>query len=450
MDEPAEPTQSEMMHREAAQQAVSEIAQLARTWPVKRAWLPLNKRATSAAAISTASPVRSSPLLRLVSYNLLAQHLIRRNTFPYCSKQTLRLHHRRQQLTAELLHYDADIYALQEVDADHFEQHYQPLMGERGYDGRFGTAEDKMHGCALFFKRDKFEAVDYELVQYAEMAQEYADEQTQHELNKANVGQILSLQLRQQGDVAADAAKQSTPLGLVITNHHCFWHPPHRFVRLRQCERLLTRAHSASQQHHFPFMLAGDWNITPSTHIYNWLLTRQLERQYWYKYVKPVRNNNGKYEEPTPSKPEDERCDEAEERAVLGQEQQSRHERFEDMQRLLDRSQSLPLLASAYADYTSLVPPFPPQPYCDWQGEPPFTNYTQGWKGTLDYIFTARRREEQQQQLATDADNVAQVEVDSILELPGLDLVSSETALPNEQLGSDHCAIACQFRLIGQ
>ena len=182
------------MQQEAARQAIAQIAHLAQTWPIKRSWLPLNNRITSAAAAAstttTSSTRTSSPLLTLVSYNLLAQHLIRRKMFMYCSKDTLRLHHRRQQLTAELLSYQADILALQEVDADLYHEHYQAVLGSHGYDGRFGTADDKGHGCALFFKRDRFDVADYELMQYADMAKEYDDEQTHNEMNKANIAQI--------------------------------------------------------------------------------------------------------------------------------------------------------------------------------------------------------------------------------------------------------------------
>ena len=441
--QPESARQSEEMHRVAHDAAVAQIAHLAKTWPIKRAWLPLTSRVTSAASTVPASS-RSSPLLTLVSYNMLAQHLIRREMFSYCSKQSLRLAHRRQQLTAELLSYSADILALQEVDVDLYHQHYESVLASYGYDGRFGTADDKGHGCALFYKRDVFDVVDYELVQYADIASEYEDESTQREMNKANVAQIVALKLKQQPD-ASPTSPSAPSMGVIVTNHHLFWHPSYRFVRLRQCERLLSRTHAIAQQHRLPALLAGDWNITPSTHIYKWLVSRRLEQQYWYKYVTPVENEKEKGEDTVGSKPEDERWDESEEKSVLALQQQ--HERYDDMQRLLDRSRSLPLLASVYSSYTSLVPPLPPQPYCDWTGEAPFTNYTGGWKGTLDYCFVMRDGTAGQQQKQRSTDGVG-VEVDSVLELPGLDVVASATALPNDTLGSDHLAIGCQFRLV--
>ena len=437
------------MQQEAARQAVAQIAHLAQTWPIKRSWLPLTTRVTSAAAPSAAA-ARSSPLLTLVSYNMLAQHLIRRELFSYCDKDTLRLHHRRQQLTAELLSYSPDIFALQEVDADLYHQHYEAVLGSYGYDGRFGAAKHKGHGCALFFKRDVFDVADYQLLHYADMAKEYDDEPTQNELNRANVAQILTLTLKGQPNTAAASTGTATtpapltPLGLIVTNTHLFWHPAHRYVRLRQCERLLSRTHAVAQLHKLPALLAGDWNLTPSTHIYHWMINRRLERQFWYKYIRPAADGKLKGEGTVGSKPEDERWDETEEKSVLELEQQQ--ERFSDMQRLLDRSNSIPLLASVYSSYTSLVPPMAPLPFCDWEGEPPYTNYTNGWKGTLDYVFVMRDTAEQQHQQQQSTEGV-QVEVEAVLEMPGLDVVTSATALPNETLSSDHLAIGCQFRL---
>ena len=437
--QPDEAPQPEEMHRLAPEASLAQIAHLAQTWPIKRAWLPLANRITSAAATSAAT--HSSPLITLVSYNLLAQQLVRRAMFSYCSKQSLRLNHRRQQLTAELLSYSADIIALQEVDSDLYHDHYESVLGEYGYDSRFGTAGDKGHGCALFFKRDMFAVVDYELLQYANIASEYEDESTKRELSKANVAQLLTLTLKQQPNSTA----ASPPRGLVLTNTHLFWHPSYRFVRLRQCEALLSRTHSLAQQHQLPALLAGDWNITPTTHIYNWLVNRRLEQQYWYKFITPTQNDQDRADGSASSKPEDEQWNEAEEKAVIEQQQR---ERYGDIQRVLDRSAALPLLTSAYSSYTSLVPLLPPQSYCDWAGEPPYTNYTAGWKGTLDYVFVMRDTAEQQQQQSSVAS--VGVEVDNVLELPGLDVVSSATALPNDTLGSDHLAIGCQFRLVSR
>lgn len=61
----------------------------------------------------------------------------------------------------------ADVYCLQEVQADHFEQWFEPQLDQLGYSGTYKrkTREfmgqyGKMDGCATFWRRDKLAPVD--------------------------------------------------------------------------------------------------------------------------------------------------------------------------------------------------------------------------------------------------------------------------------------------------
>jgi len=64
-------------------------------------------------------------------------------------------------------------------------------------------------------------------------------------------------------------------------------------------------------------------------------------------------------------------------------------------------------------------------------GEPPFTNFTDPFKGTLDYIFI--RKGEQA------------IIPQKIMELPPLEILQSHNALPNDTYPSDHISILCEF-----
>lgn len=68
--------------------------------------------------------------------------------------------------------------------------------------------------------------------------------------------------------------------------------------------------------------------------------------------------------------------------------------------------------------------------YCT---EPPFTNYTEKFKGTLDYLFIPRSH--------------THLIPRAILEIPSETSVSAHTALPDDTLSSDHVSIACLFEL---
>jgi len=179
-------------------------------YPIKRRWLPLKSNdATSSTIASTSLPTNGIPLT-FVSYNLLAQCLVRRDMFPYCSKQTLKLSFRVNNLVNELLQMKADVMALQEVDRDLFETQYRPRMALAGYNAVWGSRVTPMkidnnpatgnyrnntssgsgngssnnsipvhgrHGCAIFYRADKFEVLSEEVIQFGEiLSAPYLDE----------------------------------------------------------------------------------------------------------------------------------------------------------------------------------------------------------------------------------------------------------------------------------
>lgn len=74
---------------------------------------------------------------RIVSYNILAEVYATRQAYPYCDPWTLSWPYRSSILFQELEEVQGDIVCLQEVQADHYEQHLNPMMQKMGYDGVF-------------------------------------------------------------------------------------------------------------------------------------------------------------------------------------------------------------------------------------------------------------------------------------------------------------------------
>jgi mRNA deadenylase 3'-5' endonuclease subunit Ccr4 len=68
----------------------------------------------------------------VLSYNVLAQLFIKRELYPFASKNALRWGHRQKQLLSEILASQADIIALQEVD--NYKTFWQPKLFAAGYD----------------------------------------------------------------------------------------------------------------------------------------------------------------------------------------------------------------------------------------------------------------------------------------------------------------------------
>jgi len=149
--------------------------------------------------------------------------------------------------------------------------------------------------------------------------------------------------------------------------------------------------------------------------------------------------------------------------------------RLSEVKAALHHSKQLPLLRSLYASYSSLVPAdaraslarSQAASYCRWKNEAPYTNYTEKFKGTLDYIFVpvpnpASEAPSALQPKRADGDETAAAERSwadilahpscfvhptHILEIPQEEQVSTATALPNDTVSSDHVCIGARIVL---
>ena len=457
-------------------------------YPIKRRWFPVPQLTPPVPA--TATPA-SSTSLTVVSYNLLAQCLVRRSFFPYCSTKALRVSHRTSQLTAELLSLSPHIIALQEVDIDLFHAHYQPVLAQFGYTGLLAhKRQHGRHGCAIFYQHDRFDAVAYSELHLDDIAddEEFADEpDTRKELTTGNIAQLLALRVRA---VAAEPSSSSssssspstaspssppppfaTPLdcdagqsGVLLSNTHLYWHPSYRFVRLKQVERILSALHSARltlRPARFHRVMCGDFNVTPTNCIYAFLTTATVDPSLWPGFARPPpapQRVNGDKEAAAPLVDSEAR-EEPSETKSDGASEEALDRRIEQVRRVLARRAEWPLLRSSYASYTDLVPDDIRQSvldsgvrdWCGWTGEAPFTHYVDRFKGTLDYILTVKEEDEDGDGSAGQGERVqggSTLEVAAVLELLTEEQVSQRTALPNEQVSSDHLSIGAQLILI--
>ena len=86
--------------------------------------------------------------------------------YPYCAPWALPWNFRRRNLLRELVNYRADVMCLQEVQADHFENFLEPELAKFNYAGlhkcktrEFMGQYGKMDGCAMLYRRDKLTLV---------------------------------------------------------------------------------------------------------------------------------------------------------------------------------------------------------------------------------------------------------------------------------------------------
>ena len=106
----------------------------------------------------------TDPTIRVVTYNVLAEIYTNKQMYPYCPLWALSWNFRRRNLMRQMTRFDADIYCLQEVQADRFEQFFYPTFRANGYEGLYKKKtreamgrKGKVDGCAIFFKANRFQ-----------------------------------------------------------------------------------------------------------------------------------------------------------------------------------------------------------------------------------------------------------------------------------------------------
>jgi CCR4-NOT transcription complex subunit 6 len=102
----------------------------------------------------------------VLTYNILAELYSTSQVYPYCPSWALAWSYRKKNIMREIGGYNADVLALQEVQADHYREYIEPEMRVLGYEGVFKKKtreamgmDGKMDGCAIFYKRDKCAAL---------------------------------------------------------------------------------------------------------------------------------------------------------------------------------------------------------------------------------------------------------------------------------------------------
>lgn len=230
---------------------------------------------------------------RIVTYNVLAEIYATLQQYPYCDFWALSWDYRFQNIQREVLDACPDIICLQEVQAEHYESHIYNTFSDAGFEGVYkpktrqsmGMA-GKVDGCALFWRRTKFHLVESYSIEFNELAQRQAtqvlgmnprsDECVSflNRLSKDNIAQLVVLELVQ--PTLATRTNRDPINQVCITNTHLYSNKDFPDVKLWQTWQLLQELETfiVSRGSNLPLMICGDFNSTPDTAVYD-LLSRQ-------------------------------------------------------------------------------------------------------------------------------------------------------------------------------
>lgn len=331
----------------------------------------------------------------LVSYNILAQVYVKSSLFPHSPSPCLRWKARSQTILSVLKKLGADFLCLQEVDE--YDSFYKGNMESNGYYSSYiQRSGQKRDGCGIFYKHDMAELLLEEKIEYNDLVDSILDgnrlgddkpnnkEAIENKDDGPKIGSTLQSAL-DQGDpddprvrlkrdcvgiMAVFKLKNPSNHVVIVANTHLYWDPDWADVKLAQAKYLLSRLAQ------FKTLVSQRFDCSPSLILSGDFNSTPGDKVYQY--------------------------------LISGNSSSAPSIDFVD----------LPIpLCSAYATT---------------RGEPPFTNYTPGFTGTLDYIFFSP------------SDCIRPV---SFLELPEPGSSDLDGGLPNFSHPSDHLPIGVEFEI---
>lgn len=192
---------------------------------------------------------------RLVSWNVLADCYTNPTT-------VLSAWENRKYLIADALKNNSatDIFFLQEVD--HYDDFYKLTLHELGYKTTYLNRPTRKDGLLIGFSEKKFQLIDSEEV-YLDDISNGNDEIRDEIYVRNNVGLICLFNC---------IRNISSPL-FIASNCHLYWNPNRPEVKEAQANYLIHRIKAFESKHRntlqsIPIVLAGDFNILPSSVIY--------------------------------------------------------------------------------------------------------------------------------------------------------------------------------------
>lgn len=163
----------------------------------------------------------SQYLFRVLSYNLLGH--VKRTLFPYCSKETLKWHFRRDKLFAEVQAYDADICGFQEMEQ--YEKFWKDALPSIGYQCLYltkNTANSNSDGICLAWRPNRFDLIKYISHSFEDVMKFLPDA-------TPNVAIIAAFEDLQSGKT------------IITATTHLYWHWDYDSLRAVQTQNLFQR-----------------------------------------------------------------------------------------------------------------------------------------------------------------------------------------------------------------
>lgn len=211
--------------------------------------------------------MEDSFILKLLSFNILAQNLLEDHSYLYMdhNRKALNWKARKPLVIQEILEAEANVICLQEMQEEHLLDFVAPFK-QHGYEYLYKKrTNDKRDGLLLLYRSNEFVLLDYAKVELYQSGVEL--------LNRDNVGIIAKLALRDNPETQ-----------VVVATTHLLYNPKRNDVRLAQIQLLLAEIeriafieNTMTGPKYLPIVLAGDFNLEPFTGVYKFLTEGSFE-----------------------------------------------------------------------------------------------------------------------------------------------------------------------------
>ncbi|KAG7194495.1 uncharacterized protein KQ657_004710 [Scheffersomyces spartinae] len=430
-------------------------------------------------------PIEDKLKVKIMSYNVLAQCLIRRELFP-TSGNILKWSIRSQVLMSEFKHYDADIMCLQELDHVQYKSFWHSELEKLGYQSKYYRNTAKGHGVAIFFKKSMF-------VWKHQSAINYDNEEVPQGLEPRTITQNIGLIVQLDFTSIIRKKYKLSKAGVIIGTTHLFWHPFGTFERTRQTYLVLKKIKdftsilnsvSGTPRSGYYTFFAGDLNSQPFDSPYLSITAKPIEYSGRSKLVISCSlsyrfsKNRGKTSNESieggithvedPEDPEfgsdnndddnvhDEKHYEGQPKDPVPESFEASEEQLELVQKIQDVHNSLDMRAiSVYASGYRHVHPENSGRDND-RFEPYFSNWAHTWRGLLDYILVVcpwdKTREDHSKRVDTteELQENQLIRLLKLLRLPQPEEMGSEpSGQPRSgQYPSDHLCLMAEVQLL--
>ncbi|ODV63086.1 RNA exonuclease ASCRUDRAFT_79656 [Ascoidea rubescens DSM 1968] len=444
----------------------------------KRPFLPVHNSSDECGVSVESKNLGNGFKIKIMTYNILAQCLIRRKLFP-TNGSALKWVKRSKVLLSEFQYYNADVLCLQEVDHIQFESFWKTEFEKLGYKSEFYRYGMKNHGVAIVYRVEYFTKIDLSYIVYDEINTLNIKART----FTSNIGLMIALEFTK--NVLHSFSGTAKKKGIIIGTTHLFWHPFGTYERTRQTYIVLSQMKGflhrvavinvknqsnpkelvdpievkKEKSYWFSFF-AGDFNSQPYDTPYLFI----TEKPVLCKKDSKARNiiscaTSFEYS----SKRGSGESESKEENVEYSGENQPKDtdpeffEATEEQNKLVDDMLSLhnSLPVRAISLYSVAYKNVHPENsgIDNNKNEPFFSNWAHSWRGLLDYIFLIKdwdlNSNKQNVDTLKDFENENEMKIVNLLRMPEFSEMGKEpSGQPREgQYPSDHLCMIAEVEL---